>query len=142
MWLQEINGNHTRGPHKLCTYCKFQNSFEMENYLKLGISVQDRNNFNKLRISAHTLQIETGRYTRPKTPIDQRTCQVCNTKAIEDKIHFATGCNEYHEIRNTLYSDLAANFKQFTVLGDLDKFTYKMSLGDGKRSTCHSIYHL
>ena len=41
----------------------------------------------KLRISAHNLMIETGRYKRPnKVPLENRVCDLCGT--IENEIHF------------------------------------------------------
>ena len=40
----------------------------------------------KLSISAHSLNIEVGRYK--KTPRNERFCKKCNTGEIEDKMHF------------------------------------------------------
>ena len=42
----------------------------------------------KLRISAHKLNIEVGRYN--KTPRNERFCKKCNTREIEDEMHFFT----------------------------------------------------
>jgi hypothetical protein len=46
-----------------------------------------RNKLTKIRISAHSLVIETGRYTKPVTPSDQRTCKYCK-HLVENEILF------------------------------------------------------
>ena len=43
--------------------------------------------------------IETGRYSKPKTPEDQRICQCCKLNAIENEIHFVLQCPYYTEER-------------------------------------------
>lgn len=59
---------------KLRTYSMFKKEYNMENYLLICRSKQCRE-FSKLRISAHQLRVETGRYTRPhKIPFGNRTC--------------------------------------------------------------------
>ena len=75
-WYNVLNSNPSTG--KLRVYSKFKKSFELENYL-LQFPTHIRRNFSKLRISAHNLAIETGRYTKPvQTPIEKRTCFHCN----------------------------------------------------------------
>ena len=46
----------------------------------------------KLRISAHKLNIEVGRYIN-KTARNERFCKKCNTDEIEDEMHFLLLCN-------------------------------------------------
>ena len=53
----------------------------------------------KIRISAHSLAIETRRYTKPVTPSDQRTCKYCK-HLVEDEIHFLLQCPQYSSIRS------------------------------------------
>ena len=130
-WLREINGADVNGQHKLRTYCKFKQNFEMENYLKFGIPVNKRNKFCKLRISAHTLQIEAGRYTRPKTPVELRKCQLCHDNVIEDETHFVLDCNCYNDLRESLYNSLSTADCQFDSLTNSEKFKYIMNIGDG-----------
>ena len=47
-------------------------------YLDYDIPKTLRNKLTKIRISAHSLAIETGRYTKAVTPSDQRTCKYEN----------------------------------------------------------------
>jgi hypothetical protein len=57
----------------------------LENYLSI-VSFEHRKKITKLRISAHKLQIEVGRYqgTLPQN----RVCHRCNTGVIDDEIHY------------------------------------------------------
>ena len=60
-----------------------------------------RNKLTKIRISAHSLAIKTGRYTKPVTPSDQRTCKYCkHLHVVEDEIHFLFQCPQYNSIRS------------------------------------------
>ncbi len=52
-----------------------------------------------LRLSAHQLRIETGRYGRNRVPIDERYCTICDARDIEDEYHFVIVCPRYNELR-------------------------------------------
>jgi hypothetical protein len=41
----------------------------------------------KLKLSAHSLAIETGRYCKPTIPANERFCKACKDK-VEDEHHF------------------------------------------------------
>ena len=59
-----------------------------------------------MRISAHNLAIETGRYTKPQaTPIEKRICFYC--KQVETEFHFIFNCPIYHAERKLLYDELS-----------------------------------
>ena len=83
-WRDSIDkiGNQSTG-HKLQTYSKIKDNFGMENYILL-LPVAQRRHFTKLKISAHHLSIERGRYTRPVTPRHERYCVDCNEMMIGD----------------------------------------------------------
>ena len=66
--------------HELKTYCSLKTQFGMENYAR-GIPLSERRHFTKLKISAHHLSIEWGRYTRPITPRSQRYCSDCKEES-------------------------------------------------------------
>ena len=53
----------------------------------------------KLRIGAHSLAIETGRYGTTKIPADQNFCKFCPTN-VEDEVHFLFQCPQYNLLRN------------------------------------------
>ena len=50
------------------------------------------------RLSNHSLNIETGRYTRPYTERTERICTLC-TSSIEDEHHVIFVCPRYEDIR-------------------------------------------
>jgi hypothetical protein len=62
----------------------------------------------KLRVSSHRLHIESGRWTKPiRTPINERTCQICNL--LEDEFHFIIECPLYSELRTKYISSRYTN---------------------------------
>ena len=80
-FLDEINmiklGNDGQDHNKLRFYNKLKGSFKIEPYI---LKIKNRNQrqwLTRYRTSAHTLRIESGRYTRPVTPISERKCIYC-----------------------------------------------------------------
>ena len=63
----------------------------------------------KLRISAHKLNIEVGRYN--KTPRNERFCKKCNTGEIEDEMHFLLLCNHFETDRKNILDLVAVKLK-------------------------------
>ena len=86
-YLQEWSSSlsSTSGKLRLYKLCKYE--FKRELYLQLPMHL--RCILSRLRLSYHSLLIETGRYRKPKPiPVDERKCIFCNMNAIEDEIHF------------------------------------------------------
>ena len=52
-------------------------TFGMQRYLQVIGNFQVRRCVSKIRGSSHCLEVETGRYTKPKTPREERFCQFC-----------------------------------------------------------------
>jgi hypothetical protein len=69
-----------------------------------------RSTLARFRISAHKLEIERGRYTIPKTAVEDRICKRCNCEAVEDEEHLSIKCNKYSFARNTFFSNINNNF--------------------------------
>ena len=90
LWSHQINTFQS----KLRTYCVFKQSFQMENYVML-LSRSSRIPFCKLRISAHMLMIEKGRYLSPKVNSEDRLCKLCDRNEVEDEFHFIMKCTLY-----------------------------------------------
>lgn len=70
---------------------------KFQDYLFVIKSKKVRNAVSQLRVSSHRLQIEAGRWTKPKTQISERKCKCCND--LEDEFHFTLQCPLYTEIR-------------------------------------------
>ena len=60
LWWEKNASVYSNG--KLRCYLLFKCNFGFENYLSIVRSFEHRKNMTKLRISAHKLQIEVGRY--------------------------------------------------------------------------------
>lgn len=86
------------GSGKLKFYSRVFTKFEQKQYLQFSIPKELRNNLTKIRISAHSLAIETGRYSKPKTPQNERLCKFCINK-VEDEYHFLFICPQYNQLR-------------------------------------------
>ena len=109
---------------KMRTYIRFKSNLGMEDYLTI-LPAEHRRVFTRFRISAHNLAIERGRYTRPPTPIEERTCKHC--PQVEDESHVLMQCTEYSEQRAALFEEIKPMCPRFTDLSESDKFVYLMS---------------
>ena len=127
-WFKLINGEG-KVSNKLKTYCQFKHNFNLSEYLTIGIPVKKRRLLTKLRISAHSLHIETGRYN--KIQAENRLCNFCSDSVIEDEYHFMLACSRYTNIRNKLLSTLRAHDPTFNQLDDRDTFIYLMTCNTG-----------
>ena len=63
-------------------------------------SVKKKIGIAKIRKNSHELHSETRRWSIPKTPWDERVCQLCDTKKVEDEKHFLLDCPAYTHIRS------------------------------------------
>ena len=106
--LENIKSNNTG---KLRFYSKMCSSFDLKAYLRFDIKKYDRSLLTKIRISAHSLAIETGRYSKPKILASERYCKLCKDK-VEDEVHFLLYC--------PLYKDLREKFDIFNNLNNDD----------------------
>lgn len=113
--------------NKLRTYRKFKTSFHRENYLNLLQDKKIRSSLCQFRISAHQLNIETGRYK--KIPLHQRTCKSCPLK-IEDEIHFLTECSLFTDARTLFFNKISKINKHFNTHSNENKFIWLMSNED------------
>lgn len=64
-----------------------QNEYELQQYLKLPLKKCDRSVLTKLRISAHSLFIETGRYSKPPIPREKHLCNFCKLFIVQNMIN-------------------------------------------------------
>ena len=111
---------HLQNSPKLSFYQTFKNNYEEEKYLSIIRNYDQRRQFTKLRISNHALSIETGRYSKPKTPPDKRLCLLCDKNAVETELHMICDCPAYDKIRSDFYlkikSDILSNRNNIPAL--------------------------
>ena len=103
-WKNKLmhNGNDQNG-NKLRTYRTYKSQFQTKHYVKLNMSGDQRKVLAKFRSCNLPLEIEKGRYTRPKTPLNDRICKFCNSNTIEDETHLLISCSFYDDIRYKLF---------------------------------------
>jgi hypothetical protein len=112
---------------KLRTFKLFKEEFKFENYLTSTRNLNHTLSLFRFRISSHNLRIETGRYTRPKTPDHERKCIYCKTQAIETESHFLLDCDLYMQEREELLKNVTEIVPDINTLSNLDKFTQLMA---------------
>jgi len=74
------------------------NSFGLQTYLRLPLDARYIKEICKIRICAHKLNIESGRYRNIERA--ERKCTLCNDNVIEDEFHFIIQCPKYKDLRN------------------------------------------
>ena len=120
-------GDLTKSPI-LRTYSRIKDSFYTESYLKNVKDPRHRIAITKLRSSSHTLEVERGRHTKPKTPLEERICSVC--QVVEDEQHFIMECARHEIDRNVLFNKVSANYPDFNNKNVNDKFVFLLNNTD------------
>ena len=75
---------------------------------------------SRIRLSSHHLEIETGRYTRPLPPANQRFCAACPGK-MGAEIHFLTECVSHSENGNILFDEITKEIPNFLIQSNKEK---------------------
>ncbi len=115
---------------KLRTYVSFKQNFKMEQYLQIkNIPLYLRKNYCAFRISAHDLEIERGRYSRPRKPPEHRLCPICKNCS-EDELHFLMHCPAYTELRQKFSFSIIRLDKSFIKLSSFERMRYLMTNQD------------
>ena len=73
---------------KIRTYKPFKTTSGMEPYLLIN-SLRPSHMYTiaRLRLSSHTLGIETGRHKKTKVPVEQQKYRLCDSGMVEDDQH-------------------------------------------------------
>ena len=125
-WRHQIHDT-TNNPI-LRTYCRIKEDFHIEKYLVAVKNPKYRIAIAKIRASSHTLEVERGRYTNPKTPLTDRVCTVCNE--VEDEEHFLVNCSRYTDERLELTNKILSAHSGYNTLNSQEKFLFLMKNQD------------
>ena len=101
---------------KLDTYYKVKDCFRREKYLDLK-HFNIRQSISKLRLSAHSLKIETGRFGQNRLSRKDRICDLCSQRNIENEMHFLIDCPFYSATREpfwNVFKRASSNFENLT----------------------------
>jgi len=92
-----IMTNSLETSNRVKTYLLYAH-FRLQPYLINGNLYKFRSALTSLRISAHRLEVETGRWHKPRAiPYPDRKCIACNK--LEDEFQFMLECPLYKDIR-------------------------------------------
>ena len=125
LWCNKLQDEAIIKKGKLRTFYNFKSLFQKEIYLDI---IKDRNHqqaLTKLRISAHKLEIESGRYT--KKQVSDRLCKKCFQNEVEDEVHFICDCSFYNRERLELFDYINRKVPNFVSLSSHDKFIWLMT---------------
>ena len=84
----------------------------------------------QLRLGAHSLEIERGRYARPPIPAEERFCTYCSKKGnnhIGDEKHFLLECPLYIKEREDMVSNVSTSCPNFTSMITENRFLYLLT---------------
>ena len=106
--LHELENIKMSNSGKLLFYSQTidTSKYELQDCLKFPIQKSIRASLSKLRISAHPMEIECGRYKKKTKPKDTHFCQICIT-LVENEHHFIYECPLYHSLRLKFYPALS-----------------------------------
>ena len=90
--------NEKENSSVLYLYNHVKDKLVYENYLDI-IPKTLRNFITRIRISSHSLNVQTGRYHRNRVIRSERYCVYCNLRDVEDEYHFILICPCYSDIR-------------------------------------------
>ena len=97
--FQQTAFEKVRNSEKLSLYSQLKTESGAERYLSDVTNIRHRTAMTRLRMSAHSLHIEEGRYTIPITSREDRICTLCKT-GVEDETHLLVKCPMYEELRH------------------------------------------
>ena len=109
---------------KMRTYCTFKTQIMLENYLLNVKNLKTRIAASQFRLSDHRLEIETGRYHRPKKNVNDRLCSVCNE--VENEMHCLMACKINKEDREKFFNAAIQRKTSFKFMDDKQRFVFLM----------------
>ena len=118
LWETRIKGQDLT---RLQFYQKLKNDFTPAKYIDLP-SFKMRKTIAKVRCSNHCLEIEKGRHRNITR--EDRICNMCTDKVIEDEEHFLTQCKPYDDLKtkHQIFTDNAADLMNGTNQENLAQY--------------------
>ena len=118
--------NDSKNSNKLRTYRTYKTIFTTERILA------------KFRSCNLPLAVETGRYTKPKTPMRDRLYKFC-IAAVENEMHFLIDCAFYSDIRCILFQCANILNRDFISLTSGEKLIFRMQNSDPQQKLASSL---
>ena len=127
-WNKTKNGNS-----RLSFYNTVTDNYCLQTYLNECKVPKHRVALSRLRLSAHDLEIERGRYSN-LAPND-RTCRLCQAK--EDELHFLDHCPLYENLRPKFLADIN---QKLSMSNKYTSPSSLMSLDHGQRELAKFVF--
>ena len=96
LFIQEMHG-YFENSAKCFLYKHLITTHDLQYYLRKSLPNSIIRTLSKFRLSAHSLNIETGRYNNIQR--QNRICTKCNRMEVEDEFHFVFVCPLYNNLR-------------------------------------------
>ncbi|KAL4237739.1 hypothetical protein ACF0H5_002452 [Mactra antiquata] len=120
-WRSDINNSSILN----IVYSHLHEQFIMSKYLTVLKSKTYRSYLARIRISAHHLRVQTGRYGQNRIPRNERSCLLCGSSEVEDEFHFILICPRFADLRrkyiDLYYSKKPSMYKLITLLNQDNK---------------------
>ena len=130
--------------NKLRTYKTYKSSFTREPYIDLVRNRNQKSSLTRLRTGSHFLGVEKGRWSRPVTPLEQRTCSYCSPPStstacspppttstsqppappgpVDDEHHFVMKCNRFDTERIIAFEEISSLVPNFSTMSEQQQF--------------------
>ena len=127
--------------NKLRFYKTLKCSFTQEPYITNIHNKTQRAWLTRYRVSAvPNLGIESGRYTRPVTPVTLRICKYCSDQKIDDEKHAILECKTFSIKRNCFFGKITSFLPDFEQLNPEHKLLTILCPSDTKIAVCVSKF--
>ena len=84
----------------------------------------ERSLLSRLLCGVLPLEIEIGRFRRPKKERHERYCRTCNTQKVEDELHFVFECKALTEVREERLKPLVSKDPALNKAPNAEKLTW------------------
>ena len=144
-WINQINhkkiGNDGIDHNKLRFYRTLKSSFTQEQYISNINNRSQRAWLTRYRVSAvPNLGIESGRYTRPVTPVTSRLCRYCSSNRIDDEKHAILECSTFSLKRNCFFGKITSLLPNFQFMSLEHKLLTILCPSNADIALCVSKY--
>ena len=139
--LYRLN-EHITDNRKLNLYASFKTNYKFECYLDYIPDFRVRCSLAKLRLSAHNLQIEIGRFSKTKIPRDESFVYTVNPRIFSQlKMKFTVlACPLYKEQRRIFLEAIHKSFPTTASLNNLSMYKWLMTQEDYNTTKCLGMF--
>ena len=130
----EINGN------KLRTYRLYKNNVSVGPYVRQNLTSSQRRLMAMFRAGSLPLALETGRYSRPPVPVQNRLCQFCSLSEVETEKHFLMTCDLYSDLRFEIFYEASKHIANFQNISMDEKLIEIMNCDTIQQLLCKQLH--